>query len=115
MIIHLFFRLTVRKDGPNKGRQFYACPQGPSSPCTFFQWADADSTSTNHGNQWSSSSRGRGRGRGDSAPRGTTGAKRKCGICSIEGITIIIIVIIDNIINFFYICSGFFYKIIIYI
>ncbi|KAK0095713.1 hypothetical protein PV326_007620 [Microctonus aethiopoides] len=80
-------KLTVRKDGPNKGRQFYACPQGPSSPCTFFQWADADSTSTNHGNQLSSSARGRGRGRGDSAPRGTTGARRKCGICGIEGHT----------------------------
>lgn len=29
--------LTVRKDGPNKGRQFYKCS---SSTCNFFLWAD---------------------------------------------------------------------------
>ncbi|NXV02190.1 TOP3A topoisomerase, partial [Cettia cetti] len=29
--------LTVRKDGPNKGRQFYKCA---SSTCNFFLWAD---------------------------------------------------------------------------
>lgn len=31
--------LTVRKEGPNKGRQFYACPNREQS-CGFFQWAD---------------------------------------------------------------------------
>lgn len=29
--------LTVRKDGPNRGRQFYKCS---SSTCNFFLWAD---------------------------------------------------------------------------
>lgn len=29
--------LTVRKDGPNQGRQFYKCS---SSACNFFLWAD---------------------------------------------------------------------------
>ncbi|PAV79874.1 hypothetical protein WR25_22319 [Diploscapter pachys] len=35
-------RLTVRKDGPNKGRQFYACPKGFQAPdkCSYFAWAD---------------------------------------------------------------------------
>lgn len=30
--------LTVRKEGPNQGRQFYKCP---SSSCSFFLWADS--------------------------------------------------------------------------
>lgn len=30
-------KLTVKKDGPNKGREFYAC----ETNCNFFQWADA--------------------------------------------------------------------------
>lgn len=35
------FRLTVKKDGPNKGREFFKCPKQP--PCSFFEWADATS------------------------------------------------------------------------
>ena len=34
--------LTVQKNGPNKGRQFYSCP---NRTCNFFQWADEPSTS----------------------------------------------------------------------
>ncbi|XP_055920463.1 DNA topoisomerase 3-alpha isoform X2 [Eupeodes corollae] len=30
--------LTVKKDGPNKGRPFYKCPKTPA--CNFFQWSD---------------------------------------------------------------------------
>ncbi|XP_055836561.1 DNA topoisomerase 3-alpha isoform X2 [Episyrphus balteatus] len=30
--------LTVKKDGPNKGRSFYKCPKQPA--CNFFQWTD---------------------------------------------------------------------------
>lgn len=30
--------LTVRKEGPNQGRQFYSCS---SKACNFFHWADA--------------------------------------------------------------------------
>lgn len=39
--------LTVRKEGPNTGRQFYKCPkpQGGGS-CDFFLWADASNTNT---------------------------------------------------------------------
>lgn len=31
-------QLTVQRDGPNKGRQFYKCPK--PNECKFFQWAD---------------------------------------------------------------------------
>lgn len=31
----------MKKDGPNKGREFYKCPKQP--PCQFFEWADATS------------------------------------------------------------------------
>ncbi|UYV73675.1 TOP3A [Cordylochernes scorpioides] len=32
--------LTVRKEGPNKGRQFYKCSEAQGSQCNFFKWAD---------------------------------------------------------------------------
>lgn len=36
-------KLTVRKDGPNKGRQFYRCGgDDPGSGCSFFLWATDD-------------------------------------------------------------------------
>lgn len=37
-----FIRLTVTRDTPNKGRQFYGCTKPISTPdrCTFFLWAD---------------------------------------------------------------------------
>lgn len=48
---HFFFvpfdRLTVKKDGPNKGREFYKCPKQP--PCNFFEWADASAQNTSGG------------------------------------------------------------------
>ncbi|KAK8847387.1 hypothetical protein IAR55_005245 [Kwoniella newhampshirensis] len=31
---------TVMKDGANKGRQFWACPNNPKARCGFFKWAD---------------------------------------------------------------------------
>ncbi|KAE8539089.1 hypothetical protein D1P53_005460 [Cryptococcus gattii VGV] len=31
---------TVAKEGPNKGRQFWACPNNPKAQCGFFQWED---------------------------------------------------------------------------
>ncbi|KAK7791153.1 hypothetical protein R5R35_013322 [Gryllus longicercus] len=37
-------QLTVRKDGPNKGRPFYKC--GNQSQCNFFQWADSASSAS---------------------------------------------------------------------
>lgn len=38
--------LTVRKDGPNKGRSFYACSNRDSS-CGFFQWIDENADQGN--------------------------------------------------------------------
>uniref|UniRef100_UPI00398EF700 endonuclease 8-like 3 n=1 Tax=Pristiophorus japonicus TaxID=55135 RepID=UPI00398EF700 len=40
---------VVKKEGDNKGRQFYACslPQGPQ--CDYFQWADLHFPFCNHG------------------------------------------------------------------
>ncbi|XP_044243518.2 endonuclease 8-like 3 isoform X1 [Ursus arctos] len=40
---------VVRKDGENKGRQFYACPLPREAQCGFFQWADLSFPFCNHG------------------------------------------------------------------
>ncbi|XP_066042030.1 endonuclease 8-like 3 isoform X2 [Chamaea fasciata] len=40
---------VVRKDGENKGRQFYCCPLPRETRCDYFQWADLDSPFCNHG------------------------------------------------------------------
>ncbi|KAH0541196.1 hypothetical protein KQX54_021251 [Cotesia glomerata] len=93
-------KLTVRKDGPNKGREFYSCPQGNSSNCNFFEWASNNSGGNNDtDNEWgsssssssySTSSRGRScgsRGQRRDSKSKTTGGKRKCGICGVEGHT----------------------------
>lgn len=50
--------LTVRKEGPNKGRNFYACANREKS-CGFFQWADEienDQISNRRSNTFSASS-----------------------------------------------------------
>ena len=33
-------RLTVQKEGPNTGREFYGCPKPRGEGCGFFQWVD---------------------------------------------------------------------------
>ncbi|XP_057275116.1 endonuclease 8-like 3 isoform X2 [Pezoporus wallicus] len=40
---------VVRKDGENKGRQFYTCPLPRETQCDYFQWADLDFPFCNHG------------------------------------------------------------------
>ena len=94
--------LTVQKDGPNKGRQFYGCAKPRESQCGFFQWADeASGGGANFGSESRgrfgssddsgasrSGTRGRGRGRGGGgrAPTGSNERKaRKCGMCGEEG------------------------------
>lgn len=44
---YYIFRLTVTKETPNKGRQFYVCskPISAVDKCTFFLWADQPTTS----------------------------------------------------------------------
>ncbi|XP_013142940.1 PREDICTED: DNA topoisomerase 3-alpha [Papilio polytes] len=102
-------RVTVQKEGPNKGRPFYGCPKEFSSRCNFFQWADSDTT-VEWNNNSGSSSRGRGRGRGGGNTSGRGGGNasgrgggnasgrgggsaggggggRKCGLCRQSGHT----------------------------
>ncbi|KAF6035492.1 TOP3A [Bugula neritina] len=90
-------RLTVQKDGPNKGREFYACSKPRDQSCRFFQWADQETNSGGGANR-GGGTRGRGGAgreggaskgggaRGGGASRGG-GAKRKCGQCREEGHT----------------------------
>ncbi|KAM5193819.1 endonuclease 8-like 3 isoform 2-T2 [Mantella aurantiaca] len=40
---------VVRKDGENKGRQFYSCSLPKESRCEFFEWADLHFPFCNHG------------------------------------------------------------------
>ncbi|KAL4716258.1 hypothetical protein ACJJTC_004752 [Scirpophaga incertulas] len=90
-------KITVHKEGPNKGRLFYACAKEFSSRCNFFQWADESSSNVEWGGNSASASRGRprtrarrGQGRGRGAGGGGAGADgeprtRKCGICHQPG------------------------------
>ena len=40
----MFFRRTVIKEGPTKGKAFYGCskPRSDPSKCKFFQWIDKE-------------------------------------------------------------------------
>ncbi|NXW55585.1 NEIL3 Endonuclease, partial [Eurystomus gularis] len=40
---------VVRKEGENKGRQFYTCPLPRETQCDYFQWADLSFPFCNHG------------------------------------------------------------------
>ncbi|NXP46253.1 NEIL3 Endonuclease, partial [Heliornis fulica] len=40
---------VVRKDGENKGRQFYRCPLPRETQCDYFQWADLTFPFCDHG------------------------------------------------------------------
>ena len=60
------FRLTVQKDSPNRGRQFYACSKPQHERCNFFKWADDINPGDDGrwaGATWGSTSGGRSRGR----------------------------------------------------
>ncbi|CAB3368498.1 Hypothetical predicted protein [Cloeon dipterum] len=71
--------MTVRKEGPNQGRQFWRC--GSGKKCNFFQWADEDVPSAGQSWQQPSSTQGN-----NWQNKKTTG-KRKCSICHKEGHT----------------------------
>lgn len=88
----VFCRLTVRKEGPNTGREFYSCPKAREESCKFFKWADEDPDS-NPGDG-AQATRGGYRGGGGGSARGGgvtrgggagTAGKRKCGQCRQEG------------------------------
>ncbi|XP_011293504.1 DNA topoisomerase 3-alpha isoform X2 [Musca domestica] len=72
--------LTVRKDGPNKGRSFYACSNRDSS-CGFFQWIDENA---DQDFSWGSGSSTSSKRKSTKTDVGTTKG-RKCGLCRQEG------------------------------
>uniref|UniRef100_A0A1B0EZY4 DNA topoisomerase n=1 Tax=Phlebotomus papatasi TaxID=29031 RepID=A0A1B0EZY4_PHLPP len=79
-------KLTVRKDGPNHGREFFLCPT-PDNPCKTFIWADE--VPQNPGNRDSPpppAPRSSG-SRGGASTTGRPRQKRKCAICRREGHT----------------------------
>ncbi|CAH0579356.1 unnamed protein product [Chrysodeixis includens] len=89
-------KLTVQKEGPNKGRTFYGCVKDLGARCNFFQWGDTEAVPVvdwGEGSSASSNSRGRGRGRGGGArgagggARGAGGGQRLCSVCRQPGHT----------------------------
>jgi len=83
MITTFLYSRTVKKDGPNQGRLFHACPKPMGQGCSFFQWADEDGPPA-QSRGFGTTGRGTGRGRG--VGRGSGGSKkRKCGNCRMEG------------------------------
>ncbi|CAO1358137.1 unnamed protein product [Diamesa tonsa] len=77
-------KLTVVKEGPNKGRPFFTCQNG----CSFFKWGDENlppqrtiSSTSNAGASISNA------GPSNSSNSGAAPARRKCGVCRQEGHT----------------------------
>lgn len=87
--------LTVHKEGPNQGRQFYVCDKPREAQCKFFLWSDEAGPSGGGGFAQDSrerfgggGSRGRGRGRGRGRAESSSNEPRKarkCGNCGQEG------------------------------
>ncbi|XP_069123502.1 DNA topoisomerase 3-alpha-like [Argopecten irradians] len=81
-------KLTVQKEGPNKGRQFFSCNKPRGEGCNFFQWADeaGNNENTGGGGMWNQG--GDNKKRGGSNTGGPAAKKaRKCGLCGEEGHT----------------------------
>ncbi|XP_033734544.1 DNA topoisomerase 3-alpha-like isoform X2 [Pecten maximus] len=81
-------KLSVQKDGPNKGRQFLACSKPRGEGCNFFQWVDemGSNENTGGGSEWNQ--RGDNKRRGGANSGGPVTKKaRKCGLCGEEGHT----------------------------
>lgn len=43
--------LEVKKEGPNKGKKFYACARKQGDQCEFFEWVDKPAPRTHNGVQ----------------------------------------------------------------
>nr|XP_017108876.2 DNA topoisomerase 3-alpha [Drosophila bipectinata] len=79
--------LTVRRDGPNQGRPFFACPTRESS-CGFFKWGDEDQSQGGSSGGYSWGSGTGNRNAPSKAANKSEGSKsRKCGLCRKEGHT----------------------------
>ncbi|XP_005098681.1 DNA topoisomerase 3-alpha [Aplysia californica] len=68
-------QLTVRKEGPNTGRQFYKCSGQNGSNCNFFMWADEGDGGQRSSTSSSSDSPWRANERGHQTPRQQTPAR----------------------------------------
>lgn len=89
-------KLTVQKDGPNKGRQFHTCSKPREQQCGFFQWVDENVAPGTFGALPWPGSRGKTQGpesrskrpRASSSDTGSTAKKtRKCSLCHQPGHT----------------------------
>ncbi|XP_073996996.1 topoisomerase 3-alpha isoform X2 [Rhodnius prolixus] len=90
-------KLTVKKDGPNKGKIFFACQKNSNEKCDFFLWEEALSNQlqpqqdrSRERNRGSHFGRGRGSRRGNNSFRAlgsNHSATRRCGLCSQTGHT----------------------------
>ncbi|XP_060067173.1 DNA topoisomerase 3-alpha-like [Ylistrum balloti] len=79
-------KLSVQKEGPNKGRQFLACNKPRGEGCNFFQWVDESGSSENTGGMWNKGGDSKRHG-GSNSGGPTTKKARKCGLCGEEGHT----------------------------
>ncbi|WRT64790.1 uncharacterized protein IL334_001724 [Kwoniella shivajii] len=70
---------SVMKDGPNKGKQFWACPNNPRASCGFFEWADENGASGSGSGYAPGLSGGGGAGRSSAGGGNTGGECFKCG------------------------------------
>ncbi|XP_018347480.1 PREDICTED: uncharacterized protein DDB_G0287625-like [Trachymyrmex septentrionalis] len=66
-------KMTVYRDSPKKGRLFYRCPNGPTSTCNFFKWADKNDNGIPE--------------KPNAKKPKLIGGGRKCGFCGVEGHT----------------------------
>ncbi|XP_019609294.2 DNA topoisomerase 3-alpha isoform X1 [Rhinolophus sinicus] len=89
-------RLTVQKDGPNKGRQFHTCTKPRERQCGFFEWVDENVAPGTFGALPGPGGRGRTQGpesrskraQSSSSDAGSTAKKpRKCSLCHQPGHT----------------------------
>ncbi|KYN35541.1 DNA topoisomerase 3-alpha [Trachymyrmex septentrionalis] len=64
-------KMTVYRDSPKKGRLFYRCPNGPTSTCNFFKWADKNDNGIPE--------------KPNAKKPKLIGGGRKCGFCGVEG------------------------------
>ncbi|XP_025418842.1 DNA topoisomerase 3-alpha [Sipha flava] len=88
--------LTVTRETPNKGRQFYGCSKPISAPdrCNFFLWADDQPVATGHQAQFNNRSNTQNNNRPmNNSYRARPGnnqsnsGQRKCGLCKQTGHT----------------------------
>ncbi|KAG7157742.1 DNA topoisomerase 3-alpha-like [Homarus americanus] len=79
-------KLVVKKESPNKGREFYICTKGQSEQCRFFKWADElPEGDSGFGNSRGGKRGGARGGKKRAAQGGEQPKKRKCGVCGEVG------------------------------